>query len=836
MALNIMKIYPIMGIKKTLFCVALAAVGTSVNAQTTIVSGEMVDSLTHQGEPNASIRVFKASNMDKPVAMSITDVSGKFKQTITGTGAYIIEFSSTGRRKIRRNVNLTKDGGELNIGTLLVQDDAQQLKGVDVVAQKPLVKMETDKMTYDVQSDNDVNSNTVLEMLRKVPMVVVDGQDNITVNGSGAFKVYVDGKPNIMFSSNPSQIFKSMPASAVKKIEVITNPGAKYDAEGAVGILNLVMSDVGGKKKSVNGYNGNVSAMISNRQHNESLYLSGQQGKLTYSTNVSYFGSSDDNASIVIDRTSTKDGSMNKTQIDQDTKFGFSNASVSLGYEVDSLSTISTTLGYSGFNNKEANHVLEEIYSKSSTPEDKLVYDTQNKNSNPSFDFSIDYQRFFNKERTKNLIISYLFDTSLNKSNRYNYYDTKLSSQSLMTNDFHTISKPHSFDHTIQVDYTTPLTKDQTLNIGSKYISRVNKANTQYYSLLNGVETYNEKASTEYRNAQSILAGYAEYVGNFGKFGTKAGLRYEHTWENVKFLLGKGEDFKKTYGTLVPSVSFTYNISSGMNLGLNYDMRINRPDIYALNPFVEETPTSRSYGNPNLDVTKRHKVSLVFNSFTPKLMVNATLSGAITNGSVEQYTFLEGKVLHSTYGNIVKERTAGMDLFVNYAFTPKSRLMLNGSIAYNHLQANQLGLKNCGWNINAFLNYQQTLPWNLQFSVFTGVQGGRYELQAVSNTLGAAGVALNKDFFKDKLNVSIQYFNVLNGKLKYKQHTFGSTYIQDMTYSRDIQRLSLTLTWKFGNTKRQFQTKSSNIANDFGSSGKNNSQGGAGGLGTGVGM
>lgn len=87
---------------------ALAAVGTSVNAQTTIVSGEMVDSLTHQGEPNASIRVFKASNMDKPVAMSITDVSGKFKQTITGTGAYIIEFSSTGRRKIRRNVNLTR--------------------------------------------------------------------------------------------------------------------------------------------------------------------------------------------------------------------------------------------------------------------------------------------------------------------------------------------------------------------------------------------------------------------------------------------------------------------------------------------------------------------------------------------------------------------------------------------------------------------------------------------------------------------------------------------------------------------------------------------------------
>ena len=272
--------------KRTLFLVVLIILTLSIKAQTTIVYGEMVDSVSRQGEPNASIRVFKEGKMDKPVAMSVTDVNGKFRQSIKGIGGYIICFSSTGRKEIRRKVILKKEGGEINIGTLLVHDDTKQLKGVDVVAQKPLIKMETDKMTYDVQADNDSKSNTVLDMLRKVPMVVVDGQDNIMVNGSGSFKVYVDGKPNIMFSSNPSQIFKSMPASAVKKIEVITNPGAKYDAEGTAGVLNLIMSDIDGKKQKTNGYNGNILGQVNSLMFMGAAFLSGQQGKFTYN-NVS---------------------------------------------------------------------------------------------------------------------------------------------------------------------------------------------------------------------------------------------------------------------------------------------------------------------------------------------------------------------------------------------------------------------------------------------------------------------------------------------------------------------------------------------------------------------
>ena len=154
--------------------------------------------------------------------MGVSGLEGEFQQKVSGKGKYTITFNSVGRKEIRRAVTLD-DKSTIELGTLWITDDAQQLQGVDVVAQKPLVKMETDKMTYNVQDDVEAKSATVLDMLRKVPMVTVDGQDNITVNGSSSFKIYVNGKPNMMFNSNPSQIFKAMPASMVKNIEVITN-------------------------------------------------------------------------------------------------------------------------------------------------------------------------------------------------------------------------------------------------------------------------------------------------------------------------------------------------------------------------------------------------------------------------------------------------------------------------------------------------------------------------------------------------------------------------------------------------------------------------------------
>lgn len=238
------------------------------------------------------------------------------------------------------------------------------LNAVTVVASKPLVKMETDKMTYNVQQDADAKASTVLDMLRKVPMVTVDGQDNITVNGSSSFKVYVDGKPNPMFSANPSQIFKAMPATMVKNIEVITNPGAKYDAEGTGGVLNIVLNkqavNGGGGSVLSNGYNGNISAAAGNQTQRISAFISGQQGKLTYSANGMYNHQRMDGTTISFDRIQ-KDGSTMNYYQNSDMKQPFSMGNISLSYELDSLSNISATAGLTTFNQKITGHPLTKM-------------------------------------------------------------------------------------------------------------------------------------------------------------------------------------------------------------------------------------------------------------------------------------------------------------------------------------------------------------------------------------------------------------------------------------------------------------------------------------------
>ena len=323
------------------FVMILMSLSSVVMAQTT-VKGLLMDETLGENEPFATVRVFKAGKSEKPVAMFLTDENGQFSQEIKGKGQFDIVFSSIGKEDLRKTVAL-EGKGILNLDTLYIKENATMLKGVEIVAQKPLVKMEVDKMSYNVAEDEDSKSNTVLDMLRKVPMVTVDGQDNITVNGSSSFKVYVDGMPNVMFSSNPSMVFKSMPATAVKSIEVVTNPGAKYDAEGAAGVLNIIMNKQDpNAAQSMNGFNGTVRASAGTKQLGGSVFINGQQGKLTYSANVMTSYNKPGTTETELEQLQDNGNSqlMNSTS---NVKTPFTMGSLTLGYQIDSMSVLNLT-------------------------------------------------------------------------------------------------------------------------------------------------------------------------------------------------------------------------------------------------------------------------------------------------------------------------------------------------------------------------------------------------------------------------------------------------------------------------------------------------------------
>lgn len=248
------------------------------------IKGVLLDSLTQEGEPYATIRITKKNAPEKALKMAVTGANGKFQEKLNvPAGDYVISISSIGKAPVVKEFTLKSSTKVVDLGTMLSAEANNELKGVEVVAQKPLVKVDVDKIEYNIEDDPDSKSNSILEMLRKVPLVTVDGEDNIQVNGSSSFKVHVNGKPNNMMSNNPKEVLKSMPANSIKYIEVITSPGAKYDAEGVGGILNIVTVGSG-----FEGYTATFRGSANNNGAGTGAYAMVKQGKLTLSANYNF--------------------------------------------------------------------------------------------------------------------------------------------------------------------------------------------------------------------------------------------------------------------------------------------------------------------------------------------------------------------------------------------------------------------------------------------------------------------------------------------------------------------------------------------------------------------
>ena len=798
---------------RTFFVMTLMSLSSVVMAQTT-VKGMLMDETLRESEPFATVRVFKAGKTEKPVAMFLTDENGQFSQEVKGKGKFDIVFSSIGKEDLKMTVTLGQEN-PLNLDTLFIKESATMLKGVEIVAQKPLVKMEVDKMSYNVAEDEDSKSNTVLDMLRKVPMVTVDGQDNITVNGSSSFKVYVDGMPNVMFSSNPSMVFKSMPATAVKSIEVLTNPGAKYDAEGAAGVLNIVMNKQNPQAaQSLNGYNGTLRASAGNKQLGASAFVNGQQGKVSYSVNVMTSYNKPGNTTTEMEQ--IQEGEAGTSQLmtsENNVKTPFTMGSLSLGYQIDPMSALNLTAQVNSMSMKSNGTSLTTMGGSSYGTGFSYGSTTDMKNSRTSFNGSLDYQRFFNQDHTQSLALTYQLSYNPATTEMTNSFGT--TSDYIDLTDRYSENKDKTTSHIFQLDYTMPLGTGQTLSLGGKFQLHDATSDSKYY--LKGI--YDPTSSSDYEYKNSILAGYGEYAGNFNKLGVKAGLRYEYTWQDVEYHLGNGENFKKNYGSLVPTASLQYNLGTGSNLGLTYNMRISRPGISYLNPYVDRTnPISLSYGNPELDVEKNHNLSLVYNMFTSKLMVNLNLHHNFVDNAISQYSFYDSdNLLNTTYGNVVQRHQTGLSGYVNYLLTKDTRIFFNGGLNYTDLRSDALQQSNSGWTFNAMLGVQQTLPWDLKLSAFAITSTKNYTLQGWSGGFNLLTANLSKSLLNDKLTIGVQGILGLNkgGKLNIESETRGKDFTSHTNIQVPIYGVTLTLSYTFGNTKIRAKQHTTRVENDF---------------------
>ena len=525
------------------------------------VKGILLDSLTQEGEPYATIKIVKKEAPAKALKMLVTDMKGQFQEKVPGTGNFVMTITSVGRTPIVKDFSVKAGEKLVDFGTLYIVDASNELGQVEIVAQKPLVKADIDKIEYNVQDDPDAQSNSVLEMLRKVPLVTVDGEDNIQVNGSSSFKVYVNGKPNNMMSNNPTEVLKSMPANSIKHIEVITNPGPKYDAEGVGGILNIVTVGSG-----LEGYTATFSANVSNRGAGGGAFGTIKSGKLTVSARYNYnYNDQPRNYSSGSQHVTPEAVTENSSNLDYDGSNkghgSFQSGSMEASYEIDTLRLVTMSFGLWGGGNK-SNGSTDYIATFPENINAAPIYSysafNRSKSSWYSIDGGIDYQRLF-KVKDRMLTFSYKINTRPQTSDSYteyeidNGYNPDWADYLNRLKNQHNDGEQNTTEHTFQADYTTPIGKLHTLEAGAKYILRNNSSEDDRFDADDtGKYEYNKDQSSHYKHLNDIIAAYLGYGLKVKRLSGRLGLRYEHTIQDVKYLVGRGEDFTKNFDDVVP--------------------------------------------------------------------------------------------------------------------------------------------------------------------------------------------------------------------------------------------------------------------------------------------
>ena len=685
----------------------------------------------------------------------------------------------------------------------------KELEGVVIKAQKQLIKQEIDRIAYDVQSDEESKTQTVIDMLRKVPMVTVDGQDNILVKGNSSFKVYKNGHLDPSLTKNAKEVLKAMPATMVKRIEVITDPGAREDAEGVDAILNIVM--VNGSK--MQGITGVVSASYTSLSHpNFYTSLTGQMGKLLLSVDYGFSKMTDKDSynRTEVDRTYLNTGNRMLSNSESSNPGDIHYTNLNASYDIDSLNLISASFG--GYFYKL------NVQGDGSTwlgHDDQPIYSYNNHYWMPgyqhhSWNGRLDYEHK-TQRKGERFTLSYMLALTRQHTDQENTY-TELMNVPFPYSGSMMKERERFTEHTFQADWLRPLGKGHQLEIGAKYIDRNNNShNTQdFYDT-------DMLTSNEFQHTTRVLAGYADYIYKRNKWSARAGLRYEYSFMQGSYPDGKGESFDKHLGDWVPQATLKYQLTDAQSLKLNYTTSINRPGISYLNPAASITPTVVSQGNPNLESSHTQRLSLIYSYILPKLTFQFAPAYSFSSGGISSVQTAKGDVRYTTYDNILRYRRFSVEQYVQWKPFDGTTLIINNNLRYEHNENPNLGYCTHGWSDIGYVHLTQKLPWKLR--LYLSVNGkighspsGVYYIQHSWYNYYAS---LQRSFLKgDRLTVRLGANSPFDKYLPSVAETVNGNY-RDYQQSWNRGRcFTISVNWRFGSLKSSVKKTEHSIDND----------------------
>lgn len=791
------------------------------------IQGEVYDSITREPLGFANIVIQEALEK-KDIDGGLTEDNGKFKIKNLKNAKYNVIISFLGfESKTMGPYKINKDVQEYNLGRIFLNPNTTDLGEVTVVGQKDLIENKIDRMVYNAERDVTSKGGTAADVLRRTPLLTVDLEGNVSMRGSNSIQILINGKPSTIMSSSVSDALKMIPADMIEKVEVITNPGARYDAEGTGGIVNIVT-----KSKKIQGVSGSIHASAGTKSSSLGTNLTVRMGQLGFNANVGgYFWRGKGESDIDRQNLFTTVNPYFKQTGTSSNYGGGMYGQVGADYDINSKNSISLTTRFP-LNFFHSNNGVT-TYGGNTQSNLPFLFRRESEALNRTIgtDMNLDYKKTYGKDTEREFGLSAQYSFSNKKSE---YETNQFDSIHQLTYNESSPNLGKNKEFTFAMDYLHPISKNINVEVGGKTILR-NVFSDIYYDTLDlSDHRYLRDHSRDnvFDYDQDVAAAYSQITFPIlQNLKARAGLRYEHT-----FIKGAtaadGNDFKNNYASWIPSGLVSYTLKDKSTLKFSYSRRIQRPSMFFLNPYVNyNDPTNISYGNPKLNPELTESLELSY-SFT-KDVKNATVSvyHKITNDLIDNYRFVDtlGRT-NATYNNLATNYSSGMS--INGGIMKLGKIILNSTINlyYQKIKSEQYeGVRNeaFSYSVNGFANVYITPTLGITFFGF--VNSPKLTTQGKQSSWFVYSIGLRKDMWKKKGGLTIGIDNPFHPKMnlgsEFKSDSFS--YIAKNKFEGWGVRLSVD--YRFG--KMEFggnQKKRKGNLNDDLKQGEGDGGGGGG--------
>ena len=760
------------------------------------ISGKVIDKDTKDPLEYATVVLKNLKN--QKISGGITNDKGLFNITVL-QGFYDISVEFISFKTINfksRTINKS-----INLGTVVLSEDGEVLDEVNIIPEKSTVDIRLDKKIYNVGKDMTVKGGNVADVLDNVPSVSVDIEGNVSLRGNENVRILIDGKPSSLVGLDGTSALRQLPADAIERIEVITSPSARYDAEGPAGILNIIL-----RKGKITGFNGAINPTIGDpSQYGISTNLNYRTKKYNIFTNSGYSYRNGPgngvNNSTYFDNSGAVTGYLNEVRNNNRLRKGF-NTSFGLEYYLNDSSSILGNIVYRNSDGDNTSINSVEIFDASYNLTDSRIRNENEISDSKSTQFSINYTNRLN-DTGKKLTI----DLQYSKSDQ-NEVGT-INQDNAFVEDNTTIQ--NSTRKLVQIDYVYPFGEGSQLEVG--YKSNFENRDSDY-KVNNPTINPQFDPSNNLDFEQNIHALYTQYGRRFDKFSYLLGLRGELSDIKIN-LLTTSENFDKKYSQLFPTVNLGYEISEDQSITVGFSKRLRRPRSWFLNPFESRTSETNIFkGNVDLNPTFTSSYDVGYLKKWKKLTVNSSIyfrhsTGVFQFISQERGDLVNGvPVIVRSPINLSSEDRYGFEFTTNYSASKK--VNFSGSFNFYGFETvgeyNNIDFGNKDSNWSTRFNARVTLPANIQWQTRLSYRGGQKNAQSTSDGVFSANLAFSKDLLKDNGTMVLNISDVFNSRKRtgYSYTPNSSTYGEMQWRQRQI---SLSFVYRFNQKKNQKQSR-----------------------------